>query len=43
MLPANAVDDSTLDLIADLQSKQYFHGFYLMGGTALAIRLGHRR
>jgi len=32
-----------LDLIADLQSKQYLKGFYLVGGTALALKLGHRR
>jgi hypothetical protein len=43
MLPTPAVDNSTLELIADLQSKQYLDGFHLVGGTALAIRLGHRR
>ncbi|MCX6287326.1 MAG: nucleotidyl transferase AbiEii/AbiGii toxin family protein [Bacteroidetes bacterium] len=43
MLPAPAVDRSTLDLIAELQSKQYLKGFHLAGGTALAISLGHRR
>ena len=43
MLPSPAVDHSTLDLIADLQSKQYLKDFHLAGGTALAIGLGHRR
>ena len=43
MLPTPAVDNSTLELIAELQSKQYLDGFHLVGGTALAIRLGHRR
>jgi len=43
MLPAQAVDRSTLDLITGLQSKKYLEGFYLVGGTALALLLGHRR
>ncbi|MCX6285214.1 MAG: nucleotidyl transferase AbiEii/AbiGii toxin family protein [Bacteroidetes bacterium] len=42
MQPAPAVDRSILDLIAELQSKHYMKDFCLVGGTALAIRLGHR-
>jgi len=30
-------------LITGLQSKKYLEGFYLVGGTALALLLGHRR
>ena len=43
MLPVKAVETATLELIKDLQSKQYLQGFYLVGGTALALHLGHRK
>lgn len=43
MLPEKAVDKSTIDLIAKLQSRDYLHGFILAGGTALALQIGHRR
>jgi len=43
MLHKEAVDDSTLELLKSLQSKQYLKGFYLVGGTALALYNGHRR
>jgi hypothetical protein len=32
-----------LELLIDLQQKEYLHGFYLAGGTALALRMGHRK
>ncbi len=43
MLHEEAVDCSTLGLLKSLQSKQYLTGFYLAGGTALALYNGHRR
>jgi hypothetical protein len=38
-----AVETPTLELIRSLQSKPYLKGFYLVGGTALALNLGHRK
>jgi len=38
-----AVDPSTMAVILKLQSKDYLKGFYLVGGTALALKIGHRR
>lgn len=43
MLHKEAVDDSTLGLLKSLQSRQYLKGFYLVGGTALALYNCHRR
>jgi hypothetical protein len=43
MLHTEAVDDSTLELLKSLQSKEYLKGFFLTGGTALALYLGHRK
>ena len=43
MLHTEAVDDSVLELLRSLQSKEYLNGFYLVGGTALALYLGHRK
>ena len=43
MLYTQAVEPSTLDLLKDLQSKEYLKGFYLVEGTALALRIGHRK
>ena len=43
MLPNQAVETSTLELIKSLQSKSYLEGFHLVGGTALALHLGHRK
>jgi hypothetical protein len=43
MLSTQAVDTATLELIISLQSKPYLSDFYLVGGTALAIHLGHRK
>ena len=42
MLQTEAVDRKTLDLIIELQAKEYLKGFYLVGGTALALSLAHR-
>ncbi len=43
MLPSKAVEASTLELIRSLQNKPYLRDFYLAGGTALALKLNHRR
>jgi hypothetical protein len=43
MLPTTAVEAPTLELIKSLQNKPYLQGFYLVGGTALALHLGHRK
>jgi len=43
MLQTQAVADSTLELLKELQSKDYLEGFYLAGDTALALYWGHRQ
>lgn len=43
MLYKETVDQSTLDLLTLLQQKNYLKGFYLVGGTALALKMGHRK
>ncbi len=43
MLHKETVDKSTQELLIDLQQKPYLNGFYLAGGTALALYLGHRK
>lgn len=43
MFYPDAVETHVLELIRTLQQKEYLSGFYLVGGTALALQLGHRR
>ncbi|MBL7137441.1 MAG: nucleotidyl transferase AbiEii/AbiGii toxin family protein [Bacteroidales bacterium] len=43
MSSTEAVEAPTLELIKSLQSKPYLQGFHLVGGTALALYLGHRK
>ena len=43
MLHKETVDQSTLELLNQLQQKDYLKGFYLVGGTALALKMGHRK
>jgi hypothetical protein len=43
MLHFESVETSTLELIKSLQDKEYLKGFYLVGGTALALYTGHRK
>jgi hypothetical protein len=43
MLHKETVDQSTLELLVQLQQKDYLKGFYLVGGTALSLRMGHRK
>jgi hypothetical protein len=42
MLHTEAVSDNTLGLIKKIQSDPFFEGFMLVGGTALALQIGHR-
>lgn len=43
MLQTQTIDPATLELIKSLQSRDYLKGFNLVGGTALALYLGHPR
>jgi hypothetical protein len=43
MLQNKAIEIPTLVLIRNLQAKTYLQGFYLVGGTALALHFGHRK
>ena len=43
MLHKETVDQSTLELLISLQQKPYLKGFHLVGGTALALYMGHRK
>lgn len=43
MLHKETVDPSTLELLIQLQQKDYLKGFCLVGGTALALKMGHRK
>jgi hypothetical protein len=43
MLHTETVDRATLELLIALQQKTYLKGFFLVGGTALALTLGHRQ
>ncbi len=43
MLQKDAVEAGTLELIRRLQQDKKLSGFYIAGGTALALFLGHRR
>ena len=42
MLRTETVETGTLDLIKRLMSDNYFNEFNLVGGTALALKIGHR-
>lgn len=42
MLQRQTVESGTLSLIESLQQKEYLQSFLLVGGTALALQLGHR-
>jgi hypothetical protein len=42
MLRTQTVEKRTLDLIKRLMSDPTFHDFNLVGGTALALKIGHR-
>jgi len=42
MLHKETVKPGTLDLILRLMEDDHFNSFYLVGGTALALKIGHR-
>lgn len=43
MLHQETVEKGTLDLIRRFMQDSAFNSFYLVGGTALALRIGHRK
>lgn len=43
MLHKETVDPSTLELIQRICRDPLFNNFHLVGGTALALQLGHRK
>lgn len=42
MLQYSAVNKGTLELLKSLMTQDFLSGFYLVGGTALALQIGHR-
>jgi len=42
MLYTKTIESNTLGLLNDLMQKSYLQNFILVGGTALALQLGHR-
>ncbi|MFW0715153.1 nucleotidyl transferase AbiEii/AbiGii toxin family protein [Pedobacter sp. N23S346] len=42
MLHKETVTPGTLDLIQTLMQDHQLNSFYLVGGTALSLRIGHR-
>ena len=42
MLHTEAVEPGTLSLLTELMAAPALHAFSLVGGTALALRYGHR-
>lgn len=43
MLHLDTVDDNTLDLLKQIQGNPHFRETRLVGGTALALQIGHRK
>lgn len=43
MLHYRCVDKKTLELLKKLSSKSYLNNFFLVGGTAIALHIGHRK
>ncbi len=43
MLHTETVDENTLDLLKSIQSNRHFSETRLVGGTALALQIGHRK
>jgi predicted nucleotidyltransferase component of viral defense system len=42
MLQTNSVRDSLWNLLKELQKSEVFDNYFLVGGTALSLQLGHR-
>jgi predicted nucleotidyltransferase component of viral defense system len=43
MLHTNTVEPNTLELLKRLMSIQFLNNFFLVGGTALSLQIGHRK
>ncbi len=43
MLQKESLDKKVLDLIYALQEREYLKDFFLVGGTGLALVIGHRK
>ncbi len=43
MLHYKTIDTKTLELLKNIQNISFFQDLYLVGGTALALQIGHRR
>lgn len=43
MLYKTPLETNTLELIKEIQAHEEFKSFYLAGGTALAVQIGHRK
>ena len=43
MLYKTPLETNTLELIKEIQVHKEFKSFYLAGGTALAVQIGHRK
>lgn len=41
MLFKETVDLATLELLIQIQQKIYLNEFYMVGGTAIALKMGH--
>ncbi len=42
MLQKNTIQESTLELLKELQKSKLLKNFHLAGGTSLALQIGHR-
>jgi hypothetical protein len=42
MLQKETISESTLELLKTLMQDQLLKDFFLVGGTALALQIGHR-
>jgi len=43
MFHKDAIESTTLELLVKLQNTDYLKNFYLVGGTSLAMQIGHRK
>ena len=43
MLHTETIEHGTLELVRSLQAEPILSAFNLVGGTALALRIGHRK
>ncbi|MCK4746734.1 MAG: nucleotidyl transferase AbiEii/AbiGii toxin family protein [Bacteroidales bacterium] len=43
MLHRESINNKVLELICNLQEESYFQDFFLVGGTGLALQIGHRK